>query len=435
MALTAKDVQDLQNELKEELKNGVYNGKIIKVGDSNNLTYYKVLTHTDDVTQGLGVVPVENAMGDNPQYDQVTIVIAGTQPPTEDFLDGKKWQSTGNAFGAWNGLTAQTQDIDDFYNQTLDNAKKIHPDATVANISGHSQAGPGTAKVGAKYNIPRIYNFQPWASKKAVENGDITKDEVAYLNEHAIVFSDSGKMITYFDGADGKVAYGRVITVEANSHDVDLFQIKDNGLDIDWYIKNNLFCSGMTKDQVRRVAKRKAADTWWDWDNEAEIDKMVAEYEKTYGAFASEKSTRQKLDAFNLDIKSYKRQLKSASGGKTISLRSDLVKVVAQKARLQAEEYATEVRQMIEKEKTALEVQIQEVHWEGYELGRHLPAWEIDSLLSQFSMSTCWDTGIEAATLAEVATYQEKLMTFADKISSVADKIVAVDKEQAQLFG
>lgn len=80
MEVTAKKVQTLQDELKTILKKGVYNGAIIPVGNPKKPTYYKVLHHSNGVTQGLGVVPVDDVKGRNPQYDQVTIVIAGTQP-------------------------------------------------------------------------------------------------------------------------------------------------------------------------------------------------------------------------------------------------------------------------------------------------------------------------------------------------------------------
>ena len=63
-----------------------------------------------------------------------------------------------------------------------------------------------------------------------------------------------------------------------------------------------------------------------------------------------------------------------------------------------------------------------------------MSAWEIEGLISNFSMSSCWDTNIEATILTELAAYQEKLVVFSEKVSAAADKIVAIDQENAQLF-
>ena len=223
-------------------------------------------------------------------------------------------------------------------------------------------------------------------------------------------------------------------------HDTQFSKIKGNGLNIDWYIKNNRFCSGMTYDQVVKVAKakaKKAKSASFDphsWFDSTDYQTYVDEYVKIYGAFASENPANQKLKEFDVDIKDIKGQLKSASGGQAISLRSDFVKAVAQKPSLQAEVYVSEVKQLVDNEKTVLEGQIQAVRQQAYSLGRHLSAWEIEGLLSNFSMSSCWDTNIEATILTELAAYQEKLVVFSEKVSAAADKIVAIDKENAQLF-
>lgn len=107
---------------------------------------------------------------------------------------------------------------------------------------------------------------------------------------------------------------------------------------------------------------------------------------------------------------------------------------MAGKASLQAEEYARNVKETLESEKRRLESDIQEVRHQAYQIARHLQTWEIESLLSQFSMSTCWDAGVESTTLEEVEKYQKELTTFSEKLSAAADKIVAVDRESAQLF-
>lgn len=305
MAVTSKNVQDLQDELKDQLKKGVSEGDVIPIGYGSDKRYYQVIHHQNDVTQGLGVVPVDNKRGDNPQFDQAIIVIAGTQVPGDQGeLRLEQVPSTFNAVGAggigsWGGLTAQTEEVDQFYQDTLTKLNaQVQNGVTVdiPIISGHSQAGPATAKVGARYNISRIYNFQPWKSQRAVDSGQITQDEVAYLDKHAIIFSDSKKSVTKFDGDSGKIAYGKVYTVEGDNHSVGFFKIKGNNLDVDYYVKQGLFVTGMTEAQVIEASKIKAncakdfnlfeLGTWNDSTNYKDY---VEEYKKTYGGFATAK--------------------------------------------------------------------------------------------------------------------------------------------------
>ena len=257
----------------------------------------------------------------------------------------------------------------------------------------------------------------------------------------------SSKDLRIADGGAGNIPYGKVLVVEGTQgfnnpigdHDTQFSKIKGNGLNIDLYIKNNKFCSGMTYDQVVKVAKAKAkkAKTMsfdpHSWFDSTDYQTYVDEYVKTYGAFASENPANQKLKEFDVDIKYVKGELKSATGGKAISLRSDLVKAVAQKASLQVEVYVSEVKQLVDNEKTVLESHIQAVRQQAYSLGRHLSAWEIEGLISNFSMSSFWDTNIEATILTELAAYQEKLVAFSEKVSA-ADKMIAIDMENAQLF-
>lgn len=333
------------------------------------------------------------------------------------------------------------------------------PNGYISNMSGFSQSGPAVAKVASEQKVPHITNFDDWASVGAtnpyilgiVKNFPheyLTPSDIAYLNKRARIYMASSKDLRIADGGAGNIPYGKVMVVEGTpglnnpigDHDTQFSEIKGNGLNIDWYIKNNRFCSGMTYAQVVKVAKakaKKAKSASFDphsWFDSTDYQTYVDEYVKIYGAFASENPANQKLKEFDVDIKDIKGQLKSASGGKAISLRSDLVKSVAQKASLQAEVYVSEVKQLVDNEKTVLEGQIQAVRQQAYSLGRHLSAWEIEGLLSNFSMSSCWDTNIEATILTELAAYQEKLVVFSEKVSAAADKIVAIDKENAQLF-
>lgn len=425
MAVTDKDVQDLQSSVKQILKEGIPDDGIIPIGDKENPTYYKVIHYKNDVTQGLGVVPVDNENGANPQYDQTIIVIAGTQPGIP-YMPGRTGESTGNAIDARKDLTVQTKDIEDFYNQVL----KREPKAQVAVISGHSQAGPGTAKIGAEKKIPRIYNFQPWASYSAVQSVGLTRDNIDYLNKHAIVYSDQGKSVTVFDNNHGKIAYGKVRTVEGRSHKVPFFVIKGNGLDIDKYVKKGKFCSGMTEDQVRQVAKKKAAATFGNWDDEAEIKRMVEEYEAIYGPFA----TISTVDDIRSKNKKARKSLKTASGVKKIALREEIIRNTAKIARVQADDYEKEVNESISNAKQAVQNHINTFITEVNMRGTVLPYYEIAAFLEEFTMQEVWDESIERSTLEVAKKYKERLYQCATSLDKVAKNIVETDKSGMLLF-
>ena len=453
MALNDQQIQYLQSQVKDYSTNGKS-----KIEDFETGQYYKVINRTPgdpnskDVTQAIAVAPIDSS--GNVDYSQTAIIVAGTQPENP--------ASFGNAVkAAWDptsSLTAQTQDVRNFYQSTM---KKLadKPNGYISNMSGFSQSGTSVAKVASEQKVPHITNFDDWASVGAtnpyilgiVKNFPheyLTPSDIAYLNKHARIYMASSKDLRIVDGGAGNIPYGKVLVVEGTpglnnpigDHDTQFSKIKGNGLNIDWYIKNNRFCSGMTYDQVVKVAKakaKKAKSASFDphsWFDSTDYQTYVDEYVKIYGAFASENPANQMLKEFDTDIKDIKGQLKSASGGQAISLRSDLVKSVAQKASLQAEVYVSEVKQLVDNEKTVLEGQIQAVRQQAYSLGRHLSAWEIEGLLSNFSMSSCWDTNIEATILTELAAYQEKLVVFSEKVSAAADKIVAIDQENAQLF-
>ena len=453
MALNDQQIQFLQSQVKDYSSNN--KGKI---ENKDTGQQYQIINRTPgnpnskDVTQAIAVAPIDS--NGNVDYSQTTIIVAGTQPENP--------ASFGNAIKAgWDptsSLTAQTQEVRNFYQSTM-NKLADKPNGYISNMSGFSQSGPAVAKVASEQKVPHITNFDDWASIGAtnpyilgiVKNFPheyLTPSDIAYLNKRARIYMASSKDLRYFDGGAGNIPYGKVLVVEGTSglnnpigdHDTQFSKIKGNGLDIDWYIKNNRFCSGMTSEQVLKVAKakaKKAKSASFDphsWFDSTEYQTYVDDYVKTYGDFASESPANQKLKEFDVDIKDVKGRLKSASGGKAISLRSDLVKAVAQKASLQAEVYVSEVKQLVDEKKTALEGQIQTVRQQAYELGRHLPAWEIEGLLSDFSMSACWDANTESVILTELATYQEKLVTFSEKVSAAADKMVAIDKENAQLF-
>lgn len=144
------------------------------------------------MTQAIAVAPIDSS--GNVDYSQTAIIVAGTQPENP--------ASFGNAVkAAWDptsSLTAQTQDIRNFYQSTM---KKLadKPNGYISNMSGFSQSGPAVAKVASEQNVPHITNFDDWASMGAtnpyilgiVKNFPheyLTPSDIAYLNKRARIY-------------------------------------------------------------------------------------------------------------------------------------------------------------------------------------------------------------------------------------------------------
>lgn len=472
MALSDQQMQFLQKRVTTFSSNDE-----LKIKDDVTGQQYKVINRTpgdpnsDDVTQAIAVAPMDK--NGNVDYSQTAIVVAGTQQDNSTSF----WNAVRAGWDPTSSISAQTQDIRNFYQST----KKIvqqHPNGYISNMSGFSQSGPPVAKVACEQQVPHITNFDDWASRgattpylmglfKNLPHEYLTPSDIEYLNTHAHVYLDAYRSLTSLDGGGGNVPYGKQFIVQSSDidptdyvwidkkglhanlvawmkdHKPSFARIKDNGLDIDWYIRNNQFCSGMTYDQVLQVAKNRAKNAEKKVKINGRIVKISASlllkwgiqnYIKTYGAFASDDPIAQKLDDFNQNIKTYKSDLKSATDRQVIFLRQELVKTVAQKSKLQAEEFVKDIQQLVEESKASIEHEIQEVRREAYELAQRLPAWEVENLLSELTMTSCWDVGIETETLKEAKTYLEKMITFSEKITKGAEELVATDKEGAKLF-
>lgn len=202
MTLSDQEVRKLQLGLKENVKNS--EGEVINAGTDDNPDFYQIVYRQDSITQAMAVVPVDSEDGANPNYQETTIVVAGTQMPFENSKEFENqpyfWKKNrdivdsseraffaSGAFGIFPGmLTPQSDDIDMFYQITEEKIKSHN--GIISNMSGHSQAGPGVAytasKYGLKQNRPiKVTNFMDFAAKKAVDTGGISKEQVAYLNK------------------------------------------------------------------------------------------------------------------------------------------------------------------------------------------------------------------------------------------------------------
>ncbi|MEX2804488.1 hypothetical protein AB3329_05145, partial [Streptococcus sp. H31] len=160
----------------------------------------------------------------------------------------------------------------------------------------------------------------------------------------------------------------------------------------------------------------------------------LLEYIKTYGDFAVEPTKAELLSSYKKTVKDLRSQLKTATGSKRISLRTDLLRAVAQKARLEAELKVQEIKDEIAQAKEDLQADITATHQAMYQIAEELTDSEVAELLSPYTMENLWDSQAEAQNLAEADAYQNRMMAFADKLDAAADNLTAADQEGAALF-
>ena len=103
-------------------------------------------------------------------------------------------------------------------------------------------------------------------------------------------------------------------------------------------------------------------------------------------------------------ISSAQTKLPSLSGSQLIYLRKDLVTAVADLAEQQGEEFEEQIKQKLNEYKQTIENKVTLLRMMVYGTKIYLSDDELESLLSQFTLETCWDSGVEETTLSEIAS-------------------------------
>ena len=437
MALNDEQVQELQVDVLKIIKEKNVNEQF---GLERSGKKYQLINEVNETTQAIAVAPLDKE--GHPDYSQTTIVVAGTQAPDGD-INNHVIESGFNAVTARVQLTEQTKDVREFYNQSLASAKKMAgkgQEVNISNMSGFSQAGPAVAKVAAEMKVQKITNFMDWGAwaslyKNSSDYKGISNEELAYLNKHLHSYSDQGKDLTSWDGHGGIIPYGKVFTVEGKHHNAGLPKIKGNSPDFEWYEKNLLFCSGMSKSQVERIVDKILSKS--SIDNAYKTmarPELIERYEVEYGPFALE-PTKQDLISLNIkQIKELKDSLKTSSGSKKISLREELVRVSAETTKLQAEVYEEEIKSKIESAKENVSQKISSLKSEAYSIARHLPSSEVEALLSELTLDTAWNSGKETKTITAASDYKNTMSQISDNLNKVADRIIESDQIGAKIF-
>ena len=444
MALTHQDIQNLHSVVRD--------WKNLEQGTRKSITFggpeYEIINSENSATEAIAVAPVVNNKTD---YSKTIVLTAGTQdkfnPLKNSFGEiGTTVESVSGAADAayGSGLSPQYVKMDEFFAETQRRLEEKGVEGgQIWYSSAHSQGGVPNVKLSVKYRVKEIVNFYDWGAKKAVDSGHFSKSELKYLEKHAIIYSDSGKEITGWDGNGGAIPYGQVRVFEGKSHNVQTPDLKGNNFDFDKYIKRGEFVSGMTEKQVREIAKRKAELFKYQESLknvpgvQAKINNpefYVNYYLGNYGPFAPEPS-KQDLVAINRKyIDELHASLRTSSGDKKISLREELVRTSAQTAQLQAEVYEQEIEDKLASAKSSVEQHIKELRDAAYTLAHNLSSGEVEDLLSELNLSKAWNGGTEASTLASASSYTTKMTEIAGNLNKAADNIVAIDQKGAQIF-
>ena len=254
MALTHQDIQKLHKVVREW--KDLESGSIRSVEKGG--TKYEIINSENSATEAIAVAPIVNNKTD---YSRTIVLTAGTQnkfnPLKDSFGEiGTTVESVSGAADAayGSGLSPQYVKMDEFFAETQRRLKEKGVEGgQIWYSSAHSQGGVPNVKLSVKYRVKEIVNFYDWGAKKAVDSGHFSKSELKYLEKHAIIYSDSGKEITGWDGNGGAIPYGQVRVFEGKSHNVQTPDLKGNNFDFDKYIKRGEFVSGMTEKQVRKT--------------------------------------------------------------------------------------------------------------------------------------------------------------------------------------
>ena len=467
--VTDQDVKEIQNvtrnvvenpEKYEDILNGdkplEVDGKYYTVVNSANNDTSRI----DGVTQALAVVPCDQN-NENQDYSQTIMTVGGTQADLSKLnVNGSSFN---NAIDAKEHLTNQTPGVDQFYVDTMARVSQ-HEGGKISVISGHSQAGPAVAKIGAKYHVDKIVNFQPWGGEAAVDSGGINPDDKKYLDEHCTVYTDQGKSITKLDGNGGNPGYGRVYTVGGSSHAITHFHLKGNGLDTDWYVAKGEFCSGMTKEQAEKVARAKARKdvekikkryAGFDYKEfeQQKYKEYLGDYEHEYGPYADSKKSsktgkvKQTSFAFTKDksyslaeldkfIGQYKAQLLggTALGSQQILVKAELLIAVAHQALEHFALYEAKALSDLEDIKEEVRRDCQEAIDICFQAAQNLPAGEVEALIEPIRFENVWDQSAEADFRAQLQRYKGQMEDVSSHLITSAQNFTTTDNAGAAMF-
>ena len=98
------------------------------------------------------------------------------------------------------------------------------------------------------------------------------------------------------------------------------------------------------------------------------------------------------------------------------------------------EEFEAEVKDKLEEAKEMVSHKVAEVSQMAHSMAQFLTDAEVEQLLGEFSMDTCWDQAVEAENLAQAKAYSTRLSDLAGQLEAASAQLVDLDKGQATAF-
>ncbi|GAK31583.1 hypothetical protein WOSG25_110610 [Weissella oryzae SG25] len=121
--------------------------KVISAADNNKLDGKESFGYSNNGFQGIAIVPVSNASGDNPDYSNTTIGYAGTDF-TGEFINDVGAADVGGVVGGIESKGNQFESAESFY-KDVSKMKGVN----ITKITGHSLGGALAQKVAATHHI------------------------------------------------------------------------------------------------------------------------------------------------------------------------------------------------------------------------------------------------------------------------------------------
>lgn len=290
--ITKETVKTDTNKVKLNIKGQNVDFQIINKAASNK----------DSQLNAMAIAPIVNG---KPDYNNVAVVYAGTNMPTESGKQG--WGSAGESL--LGNTSGEYKLAEDFLNQTQ---KKINRHSgTITDVAGFSQSGGYMMKMAAVNGQKMGFqttSFDDWGRDQF---GTLTKEQLKWLkNNPELLRRYQNDSWANLSGRDH--TYGNVSPIDGigfNEHNTLAKYFDGDTLNLDRLAKDGIFAPGMTKAQVELAAKKwakKNGDGKFWTNDDAEAKARVKEYLKLYGAYRI-------LDLS--ELKKLRKKLKASGGG------------------------------------------------------------------------------------------------------------------------
>lgn len=156
-------------------------------------------------------------------------------------------------------------------------------------------------------------------------------------------------------------------------------------------------------------------------------------FNKNYSKIISD--AKKEAKAWNTEhIPDYQNRIRSASGSQKVELRLELLQSVAQDAMIRSEEFTTEIKNDLSEALEKVQKEIMTGVQAAHNVAHHLDMWEVSRLLSEFTISHFWDTGIEEQTNKAARNYQTDIEKFSATLMKIGQNIEQVDSQGASEF-